>query len=270
MSTGVTTKQLLTVRAWTPGQHPTTLDCRMIQRKQPVSSHRWNVGTNPDLAFGGFGQDKRLPDRHVLGKFLRSQHRPSHITPPRLKVPSHSDPVKRWNFRKADWKRLCLLTCESIERLPPPDTLNIERAYQDFCESVLSAAKQCIPRGRRKNYVSCWYKECETLYRSFIQAPVGTESDRAASSLLSWQEQKWQEGCEEAVNSIDFSHSSRKAWRTINKLTGRSGHFSRLCPILANSIALQLVTNGPHKTGDGDSTRLINKDMSNLWKVPTP
>ena len=40
-------------------------------------SHRWNVGTNPDLAFASLGQDSRLPDRHVLGKFSRS-----HIGPP--------------------------------------------------------------------------------------------------------------------------------------------------------------------------------------------
>jgi len=130
-------------------------------------SRRWNVGTNPDLAFASLDQDRRLPDRRVLGKFPRSQHRPSLITPPRFKVPAHSDLVKRWNFRKADWKRFCLLTGESVERLPPPDKPDIERAYQDFCESLLSAAKQCIQRGRRKNYVPCWDKECETLYRSF-------------------------------------------------------------------------------------------------------
>jgi len=119
-------------------------------------SRRWDVGTNPDLAFASFGQDSRLPDRLVLGKLPRSQHRPSLITPPRLKLPAHSDPVKCCNFRKAGWKRFCLLTGESIERLPHPDTLNIERAYQDFCESLPSAAKQCIPRRRRKNYVPCW------------------------------------------------------------------------------------------------------------------
>jgi len=39
MSTGVATKHLLTVRAWTPGQHPTTLDCCMTQTKQSVSPH---------------------------------------------------------------------------------------------------------------------------------------------------------------------------------------------------------------------------------------
>jgi len=136
-------------------------------------SRRWNVGTNPDLAFASLGQDSRLPNRHVLGKFPRSQHRPSLIMPPRNKVPAHSDPVKRWNFRMPDWKRFCLLRGESVERLPPPNTPDIERAYQDFCESLFSAAKQCIPRGRRKNYVPCWGKECETLCRSFIRDPVG-------------------------------------------------------------------------------------------------
>ena len=100
----------------------------------------WNVGTNPDLTFASFGQDSRLPDRRVLGKFLRSQHRPSLTTPPKYKVPAHSDPVKRWNFRKADWKRFCLLTGESVERLPPPETPDFERAYQDFWESLLRVA----------------------------------------------------------------------------------------------------------------------------------
>ena len=55
--------------------------------------------------------------------------------PPKFKVPAHSDPVKRWNFRKADWKRFCLITDESVERLPPPDTSNIQRAYQVFARA---------------------------------------------------------------------------------------------------------------------------------------
>ena len=46
-------------------------------------SRCWNVGNNPDLAFASFGQDSRLPDRCVLGKLPKSQHRPSLITPPR-------------------------------------------------------------------------------------------------------------------------------------------------------------------------------------------
>ena len=192
------------------------------------------------------------------------------VTPPKLKVPAHSDLVKRWNFHKADWKRFCLRTGESIERLPPPDTPDIERACQDFCESLLSVAKQCIPRGRRKNYVPCWDKDCETLYRSFIRAPAGTDFDSAASSLLSRLGQKKQERWEEAVNSINFSHSSRKVWRTINKFSGSSGRSCHQCPVSANSTATQLVKNGAHRTGDREFTRLVNKDLSDLWKLPTP
>jgi len=118
--------------------------------------------------------------------------------------------------------------------------------------------------------VPCWDKECETLYRSFIRTPVGTNSDGAASSLLSRLQQKKQDRWEEASNSIGVSHSSCKVWRTINKLTGRSGRSSRLCPVSANSIASQLVKNEARRTTGRESTRLVNKHLSDLWKIPTP
>jgi len=54
---------------------------------------------------------------------------------------------------------------------------------------------------------------------------------------------KKQEGWEEAVNSIDFLHSTHKVWRTINRLTGRSF----LCSVSANSITSQPLKNEAHK-----------------------
>ena len=104
--------------------------------------------------------------------------------PPRLNVPTYRDLVKRCNFHKADWKRFCFLTVKSVERLPPPDTTKIEKAYQELYESPLSTAKQCITLGRGKNYVPCRDIECKALYRSFLRAPMETGSDRAASSIL--------------------------------------------------------------------------------------
>jgi len=106
-------------------------------------------------------------------------------------------------------------------------------------------------------------------------SPVGTQgivdcSDRAASTLLSRLGQKKQEPWDESVNSIDFSHSNRKAWRNINKLTGRSGRSFHQCPVSASSKPWQLVRNWAHKTGDRESTSLVNKELSDLWKIPTP
>jgi len=70
--------------------------------------------------------------------------------------------------------------------------------------------------------------------------------------------------------NCDFSHSSRKAWRTTNKLTGRSGRSFCQCTISVNSIASQLVKNRAHKTRDRESTRLVNKQLSDQWKIRTP
>ena len=50
--------------------------------------------------------------------------------------------------------------------------------------------------------------------------------------------------------------------------TGRSGRSSCLCPVSTNSIALQLVKHGAHKTAGIVSTRFVNKELSDLWKIP--
>ena len=81
-------------------------------------SGRWGTGTNLDLAFASIDSDSPLPDRRVLEKFPQSQHRPLLITAPKLVTPIPSAPVKRWNFRKADWKYYSLLTNKSITGLP--------------------------------------------------------------------------------------------------------------------------------------------------------
>ena len=233
-------------------------------------SGRWKTGTNPDLAFASVGVDNRLPDRRVLGKFPRSQHRPSLITMPKLVDLVPSEPVKRWNFRKANWKHYCLFTNKSTRHLPSPYTNNVDEAYQDFCGLLVKAAKKSIPRGRRNSYKPCWDVECEKLHCAFLRAPAGAESDRLASVLLSRLSRKRQERWEEAINSIDFSHSSRKAWSILNNLTGRSRHSPRHCPISANKIASQFVKSGTYEGKDRDSTRLVAKEVSDLWKAPTP
>ena len=58
----------------------------------------------------------------VCLKFPRSQHRPSLIMAPKLVAPIPSAPVKRWNFKKADWNQCCLLTSlqPNYHQLTPP------------------------------------------------------------------------------------------------------------------------------------------------------
>ena len=95
-------------------------------------SNRWNIGTNPDLAFASVGPNSRLPDRQVT----KSQHWPSLITPPRFAMAVPSMPVKRWNFRKAKWSHYIALTNKFAKTLLPPDSLDVYAAYQDFCNNI--------------------------------------------------------------------------------------------------------------------------------------
>ena len=118
-------------------------------------SGRWNTNTNPDLAFVSIDSDSCLPDRQILEKLSRSQHRPSLITPSRFARAVPSKPVKRWNFRKTKWSHYITLTNKLARTLPPPDSPDMDRAYQCFCNAISTAAKKCIPHGRQNNRIPC-------------------------------------------------------------------------------------------------------------------
>ena len=104
------------------------------------SSH-WNTGTNPDLAFASIGPNSCLLDRRVLEKFPRSQHQLLLITSPKFAMAVPSMPVKQWNFRKAKWSHYIALTNKFAKTLLPPDSLDVDVVYQDFCNTLKKADK---------------------------------------------------------------------------------------------------------------------------------
>ena len=54
-----------------------------------------------------------------------------------MAVPSM--PVKRWNFRKAKWSHYIALTNKLAKTLLPPDSVDVDAAYQDFCDTIKKA-----------------------------------------------------------------------------------------------------------------------------------
>ena len=148
----------------------------------------------------------------------------------------------------------------------------MDQAYQDLCNTISKAAKKAIPRGHRNTYIPCWDAKCEALYQTFLQSPAGDQSSRAATVLITWLDRKRRDRWSEAVQNIDFSHSRRKAWSTINNLTGRSQHSPRNCLVSANAIAAELVRNGKYKGVDRESSRLMSQEVPDRWRalIPSP
>ena len=158
----------------------------LYNAKNSVSfySGRWNTGTNPDLAFASVGPNSRLPDRRVLDKFPRSQHRPSLITSTRFAMAVPSMPVAQRNFRNAKWSHYIALTNKFAKTLLPPDSLNVDAAYQDFCNTIKKAAKKTLPSGYRNNYIPSWDAGCKSLYRTFLLSLQEDNLSLAATALL--------------------------------------------------------------------------------------
>ena len=98
--------------------------------------------------------------------------------------------VKRWNFGKAKWSHYIVLTNKFEKTLLRPDSLDVDAAYQYFCNTIKKAAKKTIPRGYGNNYISCWDAECESLYKTFLQSPQGDDSSLATTALLAKLDRK--------------------------------------------------------------------------------
>ena len=138
---------------------------------------------------------------------------------------------------------------------------------QDFCNVIKTAAKNSIPRGRRNNHIPCWDAECENLYRTFLQPPERSDSNRAGTAMLLRLDKKRRDRWSEAVQTIDFSHSSRNAWSILNNLTGKPWRSPRHCAVSANAIVPQLIRNRRYEGIDRESSGLTSQEVSDFWRA---
>ena len=141
--------------------------------KDAASFHygRWNTSTNPDLAFVSIDLDSRLPDGQILEKFPRPQCQPLAYYSTQVCSPCIKQACKAMKLSQGQVEPLqyITLTNKLARTLPPPESFDIDQAYQCFCNAISTAAKKCIPRGRQNHRIPCWDAECENLYQTFLQ-----------------------------------------------------------------------------------------------------
>ena len=84
----------------------------------------------------------------------------------------------------------------------------------------------------------------EDYQRRFAEDPFNEDTVRVGDALLDEiseaQRSKWKA----MIESTDFTHSSRKAWKTINKLTKDYTEPQQQCKVTADQVAHQLLLNG--------------------------
>ena len=83
---------------------------------------------------------------------------------------------------------------------------------------------------------------------------------------MNWLNKNCNKRWEETVKGIDFTHSSRKTWKTFNRFTERKID-SRQCPIRAHSIAKQLLASGRFRGADKQHELSVKRQCSIVWEV---
>ena len=116
---------------------------------------------------------------------------------------------------------------------PPRNTSHGESERTTFPSGTKSARNPACPQRVQNQH---W--EGQSCHRTHDTAQHQTERER-------WTE---------TVKSINFTHSSQRVCQTINKLTGQTTK-PKPCPITADSITVQLISNGRFLNADNEFTR---------------
>ena len=150
---------------------------------------------------------------------------------------------RRYNMKKAKWQSYAKEVDNCIANTNP-----VHENYEQFVNIVRRSSNKNIPRGWRTSYVCGLNDQSKDMYedyqRRFAVDPFNEDTVRVGDALLDEiseaQRSKWKE----MIESTDFTHSSRKAWKTINKLTKDYTEPQQQGKATADQVDHQLLLNG--------------------------
>ena len=100
------------------------------------------------------------------------------------------------------------------------------------------SAKTNIPRDFRPSYIRCMDSECQQLLEQYSNSGDPDIADHLVECLDNVRRARW----EEMTSSLDFTHSSRKCWNLIRKLSSGQHLPSSTRPsVKPNAVASHLV-----------------------------
>ena len=130
-------------------------------------------------------------------------------------------PFRRlFNFKKADWNKyaLALNTALAASKLDPTSN-----NYTKFADTIKVVSRKAIPRGCRKAYKPGVIKESMDLYKqynvAFDKSPFSQITTELGEELVNNISEHRQKSWQQLIEKTDMTHSSRKAWKTIEILS---------------------------------------------------
>ena len=230
-----------------------------LKQKRSFHSARCDRDYSPDLCWGTSHNGQPLQTSvHVLDDFPHSQHRPI-VTHVGIRIPLIRSLQKpRWNFRKAKWTKFSEQLEQSIICIPN-NGISVTEAYLRLSKAILISAKTNIPRGFRPSYIPCMDNECQQLLEQYSTSGDPDIADHLVECLDNARRARW----EEMTSSLDFTHSSRKGWNLIRKLSsGQQLPSSTRPSVKPNAVASHLV-----KVGKAPIEHQVKREITKEWRA---
>ena len=239
----------------------------LLNLKEPhlFISRRWNTETNPDLAFAKVIGQEPLPVWCVLDRFPYSQHHLSLITTPSL-VQSMEGKL----FRGGTFATLTGQNSEQHQhhiQIPASAfCIQNQRFLCDLLHYVDQHCQETCPVGSQKELHSLLGQRVRGTPACPQRGQTNAKRARAARDLMTRLNTRQRERWTDTVESINFTHSSQQAWQTINKLTSQTTK-PKPCHITADSIAVQLISNGKFLNANKEFTRKTVGEVNDLCRA---
>ena len=209
---------------------------------QKVDSKRWQQGYNPDLAFVSYSI-AHLAEKDVMDAIPKTQHRPISIKLNAAIRPKNVPFRRRYNLKKAKWQSYAKEVNNGIANTDP-----VPENYEKFVNLVRRSSNKNIPRGCRTSYVCGLNDQSKEMYEDYqrrvAEDPFNEDTVRLGDALLDEISEAHRSKWKEMIESTDFTHSSRKEWKTINKLTKDYTAPQQQFKVTADQVAHQLLLNG--------------------------
>ena len=190
-------------------------------------SRAWKKTSTPDIAFTT-EEIQKMTSREVCDQLGGSDHRPVLIKVHQFLDGRSNFNKPSWNYKKADWNKFAELTNKYCKESPYSEKNNIHNNVKKFTSSILKAAKESIPRGRRQDYKPYWSDTMEELHENLTKTRenmevFGTNESIAAHSQARqlYDEEKMkgnQKAWIEKTESLNLEKDGTKVWKLTKTL----------------------------------------------------
>ena len=211
-------------------------DLILINRPDDQPTHlsrTWKTLSTPDLAIASEDIQK-ICDREVHTQLGGSDHLPVLL---KVTLTEHTTSQKKepsWNYKKANWLKFQNLTYMLCRELDTDNSKNINASVQQLTECILQAAKQAIPRGRRKDYKPYWsnrlHDQLAEARKRFEQLPSPEHTILYNKARAAFDEEKNKEArksWQEKTGSLNTEKDTQKLWNLTKALNDDQQHASR-------------------------------------------